>query len=530
MKGIKILDCTLRDGGYVNNNTFGKKNIKKIIDYLEKCGIDIIECGYITDDDNDNKDKTEYASFDSFIKDYDVKHHENITHTLMLLGETYDIKNLPACQNSKINTIRMTFHKKNMKKACEYAKEITKKGYRLYMQPTVIMNYSNEEIIAMINMFNDELYLEAVGIVDTFGQMTPEDTERVTKLFDLFLRKNIKLGIHLHNNLQTAFANAITFLDTVSDDREVVIDTSLLGMGRGAGNLPTELLANYLNEKYGKEYDLVPLLEATDNIIGKIKEEHEWGYSLPYYLSAINGIHPSYIIQFLERKTLNSVDINNLIRMIPEDKKTEFDKDYAEELYRIYNDKDVDDSISKEKLGKLVTGKKVILVGPGRSIIDYKDKIEEILGTENSFSIAINGNDMFYTDATFYSNKKRFEETSDKPNDNILLLTSNIKTEGKEDELIFDYRSSLSREYGISDNSLLIMLNILKDLNVEEILLVGFDGFSTNIHDNFYSDERTNVLTEEYVRNLNESTTNSIKEYAKKVKIKSLTPTKYMED
>ena len=435
------------------------------------------------------------------------------------------LENLPENKSSNVEIIRMSFHKKNLKNMEKYAKKIKEKGYKLYLQPTVIMSYTDEEIIEMIETCN-RLDIECLSIVDTFGQMTPEDTKNKTMLFDKYLNKNIKLGIHLHNNMQTAFANAITFLDTVSEERNVVIDTSLLGMGRGAGNLPTELLANYLNTRYGKKYSLEPLLEASDSIISKIKKEHEWGYSLPYYLSAINGIHPSYIILFLERKTLNSVDINNLIKMIPEDKKIEFDREYAEELYRIYNNKTIDDEDSRKKLKKLVSNKKVILIGPGKSTIDYREEIEDILAQKDTFSIAINGNDLYYTDATFYSNKKRYSELCTKGN--LTLLTSNIKTIQEKDELIFDYNKSLSREYGISDNALLIMLNILKDLNVEEVILVGFDGFSTNIHNNFYSEDKMNMMTEEFVNSLNEMTTNSIKEYSKKMKIKSLTPTRYI--
>lgn len=525
MKKVEILDCTLRDGGYVNNNNFGEKNIEKLIEYLNKAHIEIIECGYLMDNINYDKDKTEFQQVDT-PQEYLLPGSE---YTLMLLGEKYNIENLPPYNNNGVDTIRMSFHKKSVKKAIEYAKEITKKGYKLFLQPTTIMSYTDKEIFSMLDEFN-KLEVESVAIVDTFGQMNPEDTRRMTELFDSNLRSDIKLGIHLHNNLQTAFANAITFLDNVSDDREVVIDTSLLGMGRGAGNLPTELLANYLNTRYGKNYDLVPLLEASDDIISKIKEEHDWGYSLPYYLSAINGIHPQYIISFLERKTLNSIDINNLIKMIPEDRKTEYDKEFANELYRIYNAKNIDDNESRTKLGRLVNGKKVVLIGPGKSIIGYNEQIEDLLGQKNVFSIAINGNDMFYTDATFYSNKKRYEQVSEKGKDNLILLTSNIKTENEEDELIFDYGKSLSREYGISDNSLLMILNVLKDLDVEEILLVGFDGFSTNIHDNFYSDERTNVLTENIINELNISITKTIEEFNKKTKIKSITPTIYMED
>lgn len=526
MKNIEVLDCTLRDGGYVNDNNFGSKNIIKLMDYLNSSGIDIIECGYIMDNiEKYNPDKTEFETSDVL----DPALLANQNYTLMLLGEKYNIENLPEYNGKGIDTLRMSFHKKSLDKAIEKAKVIISKGYKLFMQPTAIMAYSDEEIISMIKKFN-ELDIECVAIVDTFGQMKPEDVVKKVSLFDNNLDKKMKLGIHLHNNLQNAFANAISFLDNVSDDRNVVVDTSLLGMGRGAGNLPTELFVMYLNSVYGKDYNLVPLLEASDNIIAKIKEEHNWGYSLPYFLSAINGIHPSYVIKFLESKTLNSIDINNLIEMIPEDKKIEYDKEYAEELYRIYNDKTIDDKQSRDKLESLVEKKNVLLIGPGKSILDYKEKIEEVLRDNNTFSIAINGNDMFNTNASFYSNKKRFEQSLSDKSDVLLLLTSNIKNEMEDGELIFDYSKSLSREYGISDNSLLIMLNILKDLNPEMITLAGFDGFSSNNKENFYSDERTNVLAEDYVRKLNEVMTNSIKEYKKRVKIKSLTPTKYMED
>lgn len=523
MGNIMILDCTLRDGGYINDNNFGEKNIKKLIKYLKSAKIDIIECGYLMDNIEYDKNKTEFLS----MKQAEPFLAPDNSYTLMLLGEKYKIENLPENTGGKIDTIRMSFHKKSLQKAIEYAKKIKEKGYKLFLQPTSIMSYTEEEIKKMLKELND-LDVECIAIVDTFGQMTPEDTRRVTKIFDEGLRENIKIGIHLHNNLQTAFANAITFLDTISENRDVEIDTSLLGMGRGAGNLPTELLANYLNTRYGKKYKLEPLLEASDNIISKIKEEHDWGYSLPYYLSAINGIHPSYIILFLERKTLHSVDINNLIKMISEDKKIEFDREYAEELYSIYNEKSVDDKESRKELEKLVSGKKVVLIGPGRSIINYRDQIEDLLSKDNIFSIAVNGIDLFYTDATFYSNKKRYKEFRKKSN--LTLLTSNIKIVQEENELIFDYRNSLSRESGISDNSLLIILNILKDLNVEEIQLVGFDGFSTNMKDNFYSEERAYLLTEDFIKRLNESTARSLKGYREKIKITSLTPTKYMED
>lgn len=331
MSKIMLLDCTLRDGGYVNNHNFGEENIKRIIHYLNQANIDIIECGYLYDNIEDNNDKTKYNTF----KQAEKNITKNNRYTIMLSGMKYNISNLPKKVNEKIDTIRLAFHRKDIKKAIEYAKEIIKKGYKIYFQPQVIMTYTEKELIDMIKVVN-ELDVESVSIVDTFGQMTPNDVKEKTLLFDKYLKKSIKIGLHLHNNLQSAFTNAVIFIDTISEDRDIVIDTSLLGMGRGAGNLPTELLANYLNSKYKKEYNMKPILEACDSIISKIKREHEWGYSLPYFLSAINGIHPSYIIYLLDKGVNNSIDINDLIKKIPDSKKEIYDIEYADRIYSIY--------------------------------------------------------------------------------------------------------------------------------------------------------------------------------------------------
>ena len=524
MKNIQILDCTLRDGGYVNNNTFGKKNIKKIITYLENCGIDIIECGYIMDDINNNEDKTEYSSFDNFIKECSVEPHENLTYALMLLGEKYNINNLPKCTNKKINTIRMTFHKKNIKKAIEYAKEIIKKGYRLYMQPTVIMNYSDDEIIAMIKTFNDELDIEAIAIVDTFGEMTTKDIIHVTKLFDDNLKPSTKLAFHSHNNLQMAFSNAVTFIENIREDRPIVIDSSIYGMGRGAGNLPTELIASYLNTNYNKKYNITSLLEATDNIIEKIKEKENWGYSLPYYLSAIYSCHPSYIIYLLNKKMINNNDIHNIIKMISKDKKVEFDKEYISELYQVYNSNEMDDKESYQKLYKLVKNKQILLIGPGKTIIEQKDKINNYIKENNTFVITINNPELYKADAVFYSNNRRYNEfQNNTKKTNIKILTSNIKCINEDSTIIFDYNKSLSRKDGISDSSLLIMLSILEQLNINKVVLAGFDGFSIK-DENFYDSNVEYILDKNYVKDLNKQIRNSINCFKEKMDIVTLTP------
>lgn len=522
MGQIKILDCTLRDGGYVNSNHFGYRNIGKIINALNESGIDFIESGYIKDTkESYSEDITEWDSFSSFKKEQKTALKKDKNYTLMLLGEEYKIENLPKAKG-KNDIIRMSFHKKSVNKALKYSKEIIKSGYKLFLQPTVTINYTESELKGMLEEIN-KLKPYCVAIVDTFGEMREKDIISLSKVFDKYLDKKIAIGFHAHNNLQLAFSNAIAFIKQLNETRDIVIDTSIYGMGRGAGNLPTELVANYLNENYNTHYQIEPLLKIVDNVIAKIKSKNNWGYSLEYYLSAINSVHPSYIINFMRRKTLNTVDINELIKLISFDKKTEYNAEYANELYNTYNDNQIDDKESYQKLKEIVKDKTILLIGPGASIKEYQKEILKVKNKKDVISISVNNRLNIETDYLFISNKKRYENMEKRESDK-LMITSNIKTNSKS-ELIFDYQKSLSRLKRVSDNSLLVILNILSQTS-KKIVLAGFDGYSNE--NNYYNDELSLVFNANYIEELNHFMKESIDEYRRLMDIKTITPSKYL--
>ena len=376
----------------------------------------------------------------------------------------------------------------------------------------------------MLKMCN-ELKPVSVAIVDTFGQMTPDDVVAKVKIFDEVLDKGIAISFHAHNNLQNAYANAIKFIDSASEERPIIIDTSIYGMGRGAGNLPTELIMDYLNKNFGKSYDIDPLLTVTDNVISKIKEKSGWGYSLPYYLSGIFGVHPSYILAFMERKTQNSSDIKNLIKMISDDRKAEFDADYADELYNSYNNKEINDDESKKRLKEIIKNRNILLIGPGKNLEKYKDKVEDYIEKNNPYIISINGKYDVETDAIFFSNKKRYEDMDLEKDDRTILLTSNIEMNNRE-YLEFNYNTYLAKGYGVSDNALLMLLNILRSINVKRIALAGFDGYSAE--ENFYKGSLELLLDKNYIDELNKTIKINIKKLRDDVIIESITPSKNM--
>ena len=524
MRKIEILDCTLRDGGYVNENNFGKSNIIDIKDSLVNVGIDYIECGYIMDDLKEYSiDKTEYKNFTDF-KSKQKINDDNKNYTLMLLGEKYHINNLEESKG-KNDIIRMSFHQKSIEKAMIKAQKIIDKGYKLFLQPTVTMNYEKEDLIKLLKKCND-IKPFAVAIVDTFGQMQPSDVKMLASIYDEYLNKDISIGFHAHNNLQNAFLNAITFINNTK--RDIIIDSSICGMGRGAGNLPTELLINYLNVNYEKNYKLDSLLEVSDNIIEKIKSKHSWGYSLPYYLSAVNGVHPSYIIKFMEPKNLKAVDINNIIKMMNKEKYIEYDESYAKEIYNLFNERKYNDKETVTKLKQIFENKSVFLIGPGKSILDNKEKISSEIRNKENISISVNNVFDFKTDYIFFSNRKRYHKYHNQiNNDQLLMITSNIKNDGE--EYIFNYENYLSKEKIIEDNAIIILLNILKTLNVKQVILAGFDGFDLSGNENYFSDDVSNILSKKVKQDINSSIKKFIEKYKEEVKITSITKTIYLE-
>ena len=516
-RDIRILDCTLRDGGYINENTFGEENIKSIIKSLQQSRVDLIEYGYIEDKKPITKDKTEFKDFESLFKLTGLE-RGNI---LMLLGEKYDVDKLPIAPNDDCY-LRISFHKKHAEAGIDKIRRVIEKGYKVFIQPTVTMSYTEDELVELLKECN-ELCPVSVAIVDTFGQMTPEDVEEKAKIFDGVLDKDIAVSFHAHNNLQNAYANAIRFIESVNEKRKIIVDTSIYGMGRGAGNLPTELIMGYLNQNFGRDYDVEPLLTITDDVISRFKEKNNWGYALPYYLSGIYGVHPSYILTFMERKTLNSRDIKQLVDMISDDKRSEFDLEYAKELYNAYNNKIVDDEDSRKQLTKLIGGRKVLLLGPGKSIRENVDKVKNYIMKEKPFIIGINGEYELGPDAIFFSNKKRYENMELGSKKNTILTTSNIGGV-KKGNLVFNYGTYLAKGCGVSDNALLMLLNILKAVKVEKVTVAGFDGYDAK--ENFYKGSLELLLDKNYVDELNKVIKENITKLRDEMQIESITPSK----
>ena len=333
MNNIHILDCTLRDGGYCNEWRFGFDNAKKITHGLQEAGIEIIECGFISNCILYDPDVSKYTTMEQIAKIIPERKDGKIFVAMMNYGE-YNIDDLPNYDGSSIDGIRVAFHKKDLNEALTLCEQIKEKGYLVFIQAMVSIAYSDEQFLSMIRRVN-KFKPYAFYIVDSFGMMKEKDLIRLFYVVEHNLNDKIWIGFHSHNNMQLAYSNAQK-LTTVHTSRNLIIDSSIYGMGRGAGNLNTELFLQYLNENAGKSYQLKPILILIDDILNYFHQQNYWGYSLPNYISSAHNAHPNYAGYLDDKKTLTIEGMNEIFDMMDDDKKVSYNKEYIEELYLQY--------------------------------------------------------------------------------------------------------------------------------------------------------------------------------------------------
>jgi 4-hydroxy 2-oxovalerate aldolase len=481
---IKILDCTLRDGGYINDFYFGDEAIRGIIQYLMQSRVDIIECGFLKD--GERKTGSSVFSAVSEIKPYINRKSSSLV--AMIDYGRYNISQLTLFDGETIDGIRDCFFKKDRFDALDLAKNILKKGYKVYIQPVDILGYSDMEILDFVNKVND-LDIYAFSIVDTFGSMFPDDLLRIFNLLDHNLRKNVSIGLHSHNNMQLSFALSQRFTEISQGKRNVIIDCSILGMGRGAGNTPTELVVNYLNAKWnGYQYNLNALLDLIDIYMLPIRKYHTWGYDIPNYIAGIYSSHVHNVTYLLDKHNMNSKDMGIIIESIDPAARKRYDYDNLESLYVNYFSHKIDDSANVKQLQSLFEGKKILLLAPGKTLETHRTDIEEFISKNDIICVSVNFvPDNYDVTFSFFSNQKRLDRNIEFRKNSLenvqLIITSNVQIEEFDISSVFmiNYTSLIKRKrWEYFDNSLILAIRFLYMINVASIYIAGADGFTIN--------------------------------------------------
>lgn len=524
MSKIQILDCTLRDGGYVNSWNFGKKVIKSIVGKLSESNIDIIECGFLTETSKGDN----YSLFSSVsqIKSL-VTNKKNMYVAMIAIGEKeINPEILEACDGESIDGIRLTFHKNEVDKAIVWANTIKKKGYQVFMQPVGTISYSDIEMLELVEKMNN-LNPYAFYIVDTLGSMNRNELLHIYYNVDSNLKKDIKIGFHPHNNLHLAFSNAQALI-RVQSKREIIIDASVYGMGRGAGNLQTELIAQYINDTSEIKYDIATVLDIYDKHIIHIREEYKWGYEIPYYISACNKCHPNYAVYLMNKQTLTMKDIEKIISLIPKEERIIYNKTLIEDLYLNYQNIKIDDRQEIKYLREWLKEKNVLILASGKTLVDEKNKIDEFIKEKNPYIISVNFVDEnIEIHSCFVSNHKRIQDILVKRQNIDLIATSNLSMQKKENCRYVDYISCINSDKIVSDNAGLMLIKLLIRCNVNKVTLAGFDGYKENTDDNYYDSDLKLHMSEEDVVEKQDRFKNQLLEFGKDIEIEFLTSSFY---
>ena len=522
MRRTYLLDCTLRDGGYVNDWKFGYNTICGFCKKIEKTGIEILEVGFLKGTFYD-KDKAVFPKIEDFISVIQPKSDKMKYVAMLDMSAPVPLESIAPYDGKSVDGIRVIFKKDKLEEAYRYCEEIQRLGYFVSVNFVGTDTYTDQEFIEGIKKFN-MLHPYAMAIVDTFGLIKKKQFMRLAYIADNNMEDGIMLGYHAHNNLQQAFANAEALVE-MNLKRDLIIDACVFGMGRGAGNLNLELFAEHMNENYGTDYQIEPMLEIMDEYLSTFYKKKFWGYSLPLYLSATSGCHPNYAIYLAEKDTLTAKAFGELLASIPEDDKLKFSKEKAEKYYRNYVEKSIDDTDAVNELRDIFREKNIVVIAPGRSVKEYEDCVKNVSEKENTICIAVNFvPNNFKIDYVFSNNIKRYNKIQ-KVSDIKYITTSNM-SDCKNSDYVVDFASYASSNSGIIDNSGIMLLRLLSTLGVAKVSLAGMDGYSEYYGKDYYDQtlEYSFAFTAEQ---RNEAILSEIEELRKYIEISFITPSRY---
>lgn len=329
MNKFCLLECTLRDGGYITDWKFDDIIIRDIIHGLINSKFDYVEVGYLNNKPY-TPNTTQFETIEQ-ISEYIPKDRGESIVLAMVDVQQFHPNDLTPYTGKSIDGIRVVFYKHQIEEAMVMAKAVKDNGYKLFMQPMVTIDYSMDEYVALSKKIS-ELEPYAVSIVDSFGYMLKSDFRQYYKILDNILPDKVTIGFHSHNNMNLAFINAQDILD-YQTSRSIIIDSSLYGMGRGAGNLQTELIANYYNQTLGEKYDMNTILHLISNYILPIYEKRKWGYSPYFFITGLYHCHPNYVSYLLQEHAVSLTEFQEYIETIPKDMYIKCKKPYVLTMY-----------------------------------------------------------------------------------------------------------------------------------------------------------------------------------------------------
>lgn len=537
---FEILDCTIRDGGYLNNWDFDERMVKEVYRNVSRSGTDIIELGFRNKPDG--KSGRWHCVEESFIDDLG-KDISGIPIALMIDYKSYEPRLMVPASESKVSLYRVAAHKDKVFDAISLCEEIGKMGYKTSIQLMGIVSYTKKEIDAVIKPLKASS-IDYIYFADSYGSLFPQD---IKKYIDYLKPTDKKIGFHAHNGLQLAFANTLEAVNSGID----IVDGTIYGMGRGAGNLPLEVLITYLEKTLdNKKYNSMPILDLIDRYFIPLKKELGWGYNLSFMLSGICEVHPSYAKTLVDYHEYNMDDMTKILEVIKSLNPVGFDKNLMDKVInRGFSSSvaDVGDEVdAREQIKKLCKkyppqykdrhkDRDFLILANGPTLKKHKTDIDSFIKKFNPVVMGANYlGGLFKPDYHAFSNKKRFiNYIDDVDKTSRLLLSSSFSDKFISDYTDRDYErivhlDKIAGNFAIKDGVInsncrtvsILLIAVAIIMGAKRIFIAGMDGYknkddflSNNVH--FYKETQEaddfKMLMDKH--NWNEALLNSINEY-----------------
>ena len=498
---VQILDCSIRDGGYVNDWHFSPDLVREVYRAASKAGVDFVELGFRSSSKYFDPAKFGLWKFSS---DQDLFQVTGKIRgaKIAIMGDygRIDLEDLVDKKKSPIDVVRVAVHKTNVYDAIDFLEKVKAKGYIVSLQCMGYSVYEEAEKRELLDALK-QTEMDYVYVADSYGSMFPF---HVREVFEPFLELGgFKVGFHPHNNIQMAFANTLEAIRAGVH----VVDTTIYGIGRGAGNLPTEILLSYLSTQGDDKYNVIPLLNCIERFFLDLKQKSPWGYQLPYMISGIFNSHPSYSKELLRRQEYSMEDIWKALGCVKELNPVGFKSDILDDLIRQgfigagatgsrNNGKTAGSVKSKDGIPPAYLNRypdrEFLVLANGPSLKKYQDQIRLFIDKYDPVVLGANYlGDLFIPHYHGFNNRKRFESyiKTVSPDSKLLIGTNLSKelvaeyTDRPYEDLVF--RDVLDADFDIEDGVItsncrtisVLLAGMAVVMGASRVFVAGMDGY-----------------------------------------------------
>lgn len=331
---LEILDTTLRDGGLGMEDSckagysdfkYTQSHIRKLTECLQESKIDIVELGSLELTKEDNRCFAIYNNIVDISKTIPENRDGSQKYAALYRGPDTPLSDIPRWNDSLCELVRIIIRYSELQKSMDFCAALSDKGYRVCVQPMLTMRYTDKELESIIKQ-SSAMGAYALYFVDSYGYMRNSDIDRIFSKYSAELSSNVRIGFHAHNNMGLAYANACHFLE-IAKDRDIILDSCIMGLGQGAGNLQTEVIA--ADALCSGRYNYDAVLKACDVVDG-IGFHCDVGYNVTTFLPALHKAAYKYALAMRNVKHMSFLDINNVLSKMPYELKQRYTKENLE--------------------------------------------------------------------------------------------------------------------------------------------------------------------------------------------------------